>query len=337
MNTSNPTLRTIHVAVGSRARAHLGPMAADPRFAPVAGVEVVPDFVDFAVETYGLPREHCFGTLGEALRAVEADAVVIATPVVFHGDQIEEALAAGKHVMVEKPFTIDLAQAQRIVRTAEQRGLKVMVTQNMRYIPALHTMARLVREQVYGAPGYFNLVFHKYRPTPYNDSPHQQLWQMSVHELDVIRSVIPGEPVRVTCREMSPPWTAYPTAPGALAMLEYENGVTGVYMGSSDSKSTNFIMRVDCADGALINPAYQGKLFHALGREPQTELPLDTLPGGLGHDPLMSHLFYEYVVHGHEPPISGRHNLGTMRLVDACIRSAQTHETVELPRLQPAC
>src|SRR3712207_1089712 len=90
----------------------------------------------------------------------------------YHGEQIEQALEAGRHVMVEKPFTIDLQQSEKVVATAAACSLKVMVTQNMRYQRGLYTMARLVRERAYGAVGYFNLVFHKYRPQPYNDSPH---------------------------------------------------------------------------------------------------------------------------------------------------------------------
>lgn len=322
-------LRTIHVGVGTRGGVHLAHMAADPRFRSVAGVDVVQAYHDAAVEKHRVPRDACFRTLGEALARIECDAVVISTPVTFHGQQIEEALAAGRHVMVEKPFTIDLAQAERIVRTAAERGLKVMVTQNARYLPALHTMARLVRERAYGEPGYFNLIFHKARPQPYNDSPHQQLWQMSIHDLDVIRSIIPGEPRRVWCRETSPPWTKYPTPPCVSALIEFDTGVSGVYLGSSDSKTRHFEMRVECAGGALVNREWGGALALCRGKE-EIALPTDVHPSDRTFDSMMPHLFYEYVVNGVEPPISGRHNLGTMRLANACRVSAETGQIAEV-------
>lgn len=324
----NQPIRTIHVGSGGRGRTHLHNASEDKRFKPVACADVLSASLDNAVESYGIALEACFSSLGEAVQRVEADVAVISTPVVFHGEQIEEALAAGLHVMVEKPFTIDLAQAERLVAAAAARGLKIMVTQNMRYIPAFYTMARLVHEQAYGPPGYFSFLFHKHRRRPYNDSPHQQLWQMTVHEMDVVRSVLGAEPRRVHCREMMPPWTAYPTPPSAVIMLEFD-GLCGVSMSSSDSATLACELRVECAEGALINRTYRGPLFHALARE-EKQLELDELPGGFDDEKLMLHLFHQYVVHNIEPDISGRHNLGTMRLMDACIRSSETREAVEL-------
>lgn len=323
------TLRTIHVGVATRGAAHLRNMAGDPRFQPVAGVDVVEAHFDIAAASFGIPRNAFFKSLGEALRAVEADAVVIASPVTFHGEQIEEALRAGKHVMVEKPFTIDLAQAERLVRLADEAGVKLMVTQNMRHQPPIRTLARLIREHAYGRPGYFDHVFHKVRPTPYNLSPHQQLWQMSVHDLDTIRSLF-AEPVRrVTCREVNPPWTRYQTPPCVEALLEFGGGVTGVYLGSSDSKHRRYTLRVECERAALYVPSYPGRLFVGVGAE-ERELPSDPTPEGRDFDRMMPYLFYEYVVNNAEPDISGRNNLATMRLCDACIRSSESGKPVDL-------
>jgi predicted dehydrogenase len=263
------------------------------------------------------------------LKRVDADAVVISSPVTYHAEQVDAAIDAGKHVMVEKPFTVDLAQAERAVKKAEQRGVKIVVGQNMRYLAPVRTMARLIRERAYGRPGYFNHVFHKVRPTPYNLSPHQQLWQMSVHDLDSIRSLFSERVKRVTCREVKPPWTKYQTPPCVEALLEFEGGLTGVYLGSSDSKHRNYILRVECEQAALFVPAYPGKLFVGVGNE-EKELPADTPPENRDFNQMIPYVFHEYVTTGVEPDISGRNNLETMRLCDACIRSSENGETVEL-------
>lgn len=329
-------LRTIHVGVAKRGAHHLRTMCQMPQFKVVAGVDINPKYVEEAVTEFGIPSNACFPSLGEALRHVEADAVVIVSSATFHGKQIEEALAAGKHIMVEKPFTIDLAQAERLVSMAEARGLKIMVTQQARYFPAHYTLQRFLREKTYGEIGCAQLVFHKFRPTPYRPSPHQQLWQMSVHELDTLRAIIPAAPRTVYALECRPPWTAYETAPAASAIIGFEGGITGTYLGSSDSKTTSYELRVECAEGALIQRGcrdglvYRGALV--LAREKQEEpIALAQHPSGLDpEDGLMPHLFYQYVTEGTEPDISGRNNLGTMRLVDACVRSAETGQVVSL-------
>ena len=117
------------------------------------------------------------------------------------------------------------------------------------------------------------------------------------------------------------------------AVIEFAGGVSGVYLGSSDSKANAFELRVECADAALIQRGYNKDLFVSQGRQPEErKLDLDPLPLGMAadHDRLMAHLFYEYVINNAEPDISGRNNLGTMRLVDACIRSAETGAAVRV-------
>lgn len=327
--TGTRPLRTIHVGVAARGANHLRNMCQMPQFKVVAGVDIKPKYLEEAATQFGIPPRACFATLGETLRTVEADAVVIASSVTFHGEQIEEALAAGKHVMVEKPFTVDLAQAERLVAMADARGLKVMVTQQVRYFPSNYTLRRLFRVKTFGEIGYVQLIFHKFRPTPYRTSPHQQLWQMSVHELDTLRAIVPAEARTAYALECRPPWTAYETAPAVSAIIGFEGGITATYLGSSDSKANHYELRVECADGAVLQRGYQGGLVLRRG-DKEEPIAIEGHTSGLDPDRLMPHLFYRYVTGGDEPDISGRNNLGTMRLVDACVRSAESGQMANL-------
>ena len=77
-------LRTIHVGVGARGAWPVAVMGADPKFQPVALVDLNRDFLTSAQAQLGLPDAALFGDVDSALRAVDADAVVICTPTVTH-------------------------------------------------------------------------------------------------------------------------------------------------------------------------------------------------------------------------------------------------------------
>lgn len=329
--SSQDTISTIHVGVGRRGLDHLRSAAADPRFSPVAAVDVEASFLAEAERNFGIPAAACLATLDEALRSIDAEAVVISTPARFHGEQIRQALEAGRHVMVEKPFTIDLAEAERLVEEAARRDLRLLVTQQVRYFATNRTLRRLIAEETFGPAGFLSLAQHKYRPTPYPPTPHQQLWQMSVHDFDTLRAVTSSEPQYVYAAETQPPWTRYATAPTVSAVIEFESGVLATYVGSSDSLLTSTELRVDCAEATLIQRGfYDGTLVAQRQGRPERAIDLDPSPSGLDPNPEMFELFYRAVRTGQESDISGGHNLGSMRFVDACVRSAETGARVSV-------
>ena len=79
--------------------------------------------------------EHWTLDLEEALAQSEIDAVVIASPSEHHSLQTEEALRAGKHVLVEIPLAMNLADAQRVTALAEEADRQLMVAHTLRYLP----------------------------------------------------------------------------------------------------------------------------------------------------------------------------------------------------------
>jgi predicted dehydrogenase len=82
----------------------------------------------------------------EALLAdPELDAVFIATPNVFHAPLALAALAAGKHVLVEKPFATNAAEAEAVVSAAKRSGKLLSVGMNQRFRPESQRVAALVR------------------------------------------------------------------------------------------------------------------------------------------------------------------------------------------------
>jgi predicted dehydrogenase len=291
------------------------------------------EYLERAQTVTGLPPSACFSSLTDALAAVEADTVVVVVHAQLHGRFIREALLAGKHVMVEKPLTCDLTEAEELIALAERQGRRLMVTQQMRYLPVERTLRRLLAEEAYGRLGFGHYVAYKARGAAYPNSDHMHLWQMAVHELDELLAMINRPVLRVAAREFQPVWGNWPSESTISAVLEFRGGPTISYLSTSDARAFSHEFRVECERGALIHRANrvggEGKLVIATreGEQPLALDPaLDRRAGGAG----MADLFARYVLNGVEPEVSGRRNLRTLRLCDAIIRSSQTSQAVEL-------
>jgi predicted dehydrogenase len=74
----------------------------------------------------------------------EIDAVVLATPPFAHAEQIIAAAGAGKHVFVEKPFTLDLAEAKAAIKACEDAGVVLAVGFNRRYYPSISALTKMI-------------------------------------------------------------------------------------------------------------------------------------------------------------------------------------------------
>ena len=96
-------------------------------------------------------REYCgarglslTGDLAQVLADPGVDAVVLATPHSQHAEQVVAAAKAGKHVFVEKPFTLDAASARAAARACRDAGVVLALGHNRRFLPAYAEMKRLV-------------------------------------------------------------------------------------------------------------------------------------------------------------------------------------------------
>ncbi len=99
-----------------------------------------------------------YGSYAAAIADPEIDAVVIAVPPRFHLDLTLEALAAGKHVLVEKPAFLELAAYRTAVDARDKAGLTVLVGENDHYKPLAVTLRRLLREQAVGEMVFAHFV-----------------------------------------------------------------------------------------------------------------------------------------------------------------------------------
>jgi scyllo-inositol 2-dehydrogenase (NADP+) len=94
------------------------------------------------------------------------DLVVIATPNTSHHPIAKQCLQAGKHVVVDKPFTVTLAEAEDLVRTAGDKKRVLSVYHNRRYVGDFVTLQKLLFEKTLGRVAIFESHFDRFRPEP---------------------------------------------------------------------------------------------------------------------------------------------------------------------------
>ncbi|OYV37965.1 MAG: hypothetical protein B7Z81_05280 [Acidocella sp. 20-61-6] len=97
-------------------------------------------------------------------RDPELDLIVIPTPNESHAPLAEAALRAGKHVVVDKPFTLDAAEAQRLVGLAAEAGKRLTVFQNRRWDGDFLTLQAVLRSGRVGRPVQLDSNFNRFRP-----------------------------------------------------------------------------------------------------------------------------------------------------------------------------
>jgi len=96
----------------------------------------------------------------------DIDLVVIASPNATHAELAALALEAGKHVVVDKPFTATAAQAVQLAQLAEDKGLLLSVFHNRRWDSTTRTALRLLDAGLLGSIRYAAMHYDRFRPQP---------------------------------------------------------------------------------------------------------------------------------------------------------------------------
>jgi len=104
------------------------------------------------------------GSLDQVLADASVDLVVIATPNDTHAPLARQALLAGKHVVIDKPFALDLAEAQALVELADKQQRLLSIFHNRRWDADFLTLRRLLAQGTLGNIAQFESHFDRYRP-----------------------------------------------------------------------------------------------------------------------------------------------------------------------------
>lgn len=141
-------IRVLILGTGHMAHAHADAYAEMPAVELVACVDPRPEELELFASKYGIA--HRFASLDAALDWGQFDAASNVTPDPVHFATTLQLLAAGKHVLCEKPLSTDHARAREMADLAARMGVVNVVNLTYRNVPALQTAARMVAEGAIG-------------------------------------------------------------------------------------------------------------------------------------------------------------------------------------------
>ena len=301
----------------------------------------------------GVPQ--VYDTTEELLADPAIEVLDIAVPPNHQLGIVREAVKHADHlkgILAQKPLATNYQEAKEVVRLCAEAGITLAVNQNMRYDQSMRALKTILQRGYLGEPVLATIEMRAI--------PHWQVWvkdlhrvtllNMSIHHLDCFRFLF-GEPQSVFVSARSDPRTRFVHQDGiVLYVLEYVSGLRAaawddVWAGPAREGAAPDIYikwRVEgtegLAQGTIGWPSYPnvtpstidfttkfqpGCWFSPRWRE--VWFP-DAFEGTMGQ-------LLDALTDGTEPAVSGRDNLKTMALVDACYKSLAEHRPVNLEEI----
>ncbi len=287
-------------------------------------------------------------TLEAALGNPQIDAVSIASPHAHHVDAAVLAAKAGKHVAVEKPMAVTVEEANRMINAADDADVKLFVTEQVAYGTQVRRLREIVESGEYVDEVTSAAVHAGFRADDYG-YPGRRAWLAQpdhggsgtwllhgIHTVAAIRAVF-GDVHRVYCVESKSPSFSGKDIEGTMScLLEMDSGISIQLVQSCETAFSpdRSGTTVFGTDGTLFSGRNGFEVTQRGSSNPeQIELPEQELSDYA----LEFKAFAEWIESGAVPPTTGRHERGSLAVIQAGYESADSGEPIELQnRFGPA-
>ena len=328
-------LRICVIGMGPIGNRHADVYAADELAELVGVCDIIPDRADAAAGRLGVPGFH---DAQKMLDQLAPDVCSVATAGdEYGGDHHQptmQAIAAGCHVLCEKPISNEIAPAEEMVAAAREAGLCLGVDLNHRFTPAAELARKWIDEGRLGHLLFVNMSM--WIKNPAESSPYFQIKALHPHTVDVMRYYC-GDVEAVQCFAVKAPgrgiWST------AQFNLRFASGVVGSLTGSYDIERGHPMERCEVAgvDGRFVLE----DMFRELTLYPAGDLAktvyTNPIFGGMTDfgDTFRNriHRFCEQVSSGaalDEIDASGADGLAAQRVLAAAIESLENETVVHI-------
>lgn len=265
------------------------------------------------------------------------EAVAIATPAATHGALVAQALEAGKHVFVEKPLCLDVADGARLKDRAEAAGLTLMVGHLLLYHPAFEALGAAVAEGRLGELRYLvsnRLSLGKIR------REENALWSFAPHDISMILKLAGRLPDRVVSNGAT--FLSPSVADTTLSHLSFGDGLQAhLFVSWLHPYKDQELVVVGSQAMAVFDDVARGpdklRLYRhrvgwdgalpAIDKAAAEPLPYDTSTEPLRNE--CAH-FLDCVAQRRRPRSDAAEGLGVLTVLDACQRSLASGQPVDL-------
>lgn len=297
---------------------------------------------------FNVPK--AYGTIDELLADTSVDAVSIVIPNAFHAEVAIQALEAGKPVMLDKPFALCLADAQRVVDKAREAGVTFMMGMNQRFNRDTQILKRHIGNgalgEIYHAKAYWlrrsgvpNIGSWFSRKELSGGGP---MIDIGVHLLDVCLHLMDNfDPVSVTAAtyaKLAPRLPAVQAAGETFNVEDFATAVIRMRNGATVQLEASWMLHQADANrqdvelygtkaGATLYPVRLHRKGEA-GYEHIEPAPMEDLP--FSHCSRYQH-FAEVLQGKAEQLVSWEQSLAVQRILDAVYQSAREGREIVLP------
>jgi predicted dehydrogenase len=293
---------------------------------------------------------HAFGDYRKLLEMDELDLVVVGAPNDLHCAITLDAAAAGKHVVVEKPLCLNLAEAERMIAASRAAGVKLMYAEELCFAPKYVRLKELVDS---GALGEVVLV----KQSEKHDGPHAaHFWDveragggvtmdMGCHAIEFFRWMLGRRPIESVYAQMSTAVHADKTRgdDNAILILEFAGGAVGLAEeswtkpGGMDDRSEVYgaagVAYADLLRGNSILTYSARGYDYAVEKAGSTEGWSFTIyeeAWNYGFPQEMAH-FVDCVRYDKQPAVTGEDGRAVLEVIFAAYASAASGRKVTLP------
>ncbi|MCB0047003.1 MAG: Gfo/Idh/MocA family oxidoreductase [Caldilineaceae bacterium] len=315
-----------------------------PETTLAAVADIKPYRADRFAEEYNAPALYDHHAL---LARDDIDAVTICVPSGLHAQVTLDALHAGKHVLVEKPIALSLADADRMIETARARNLTLGVVLQNRYNSPMQQVRRLIDQGGLGRLLLGSATVRWYRPQSYyEDDWHGTiamdggaLMNQSIHHIDALQWFMgPVQSVQAYTATLAHTMEAEDVG---VAVLRFANGALATVEGSTVTWPQNLEGSVAVfgehgsvkIGGTALNRITLWKVAGQLEQEAEilTSQRLDP-PSvyGYSHREVI-HNFAQALLHNRTPDTTGEDARRSLELVLAIYAAARQGTEITLP------
>lgn len=300
--------------------------------------------------------KHAFGDYQKLLEMPEIQLVVIGIPNDLHCAAVEAAAAAGKHIVLEKPMALNLAQCDRMIDACRRAGVKLMYAEELCFTPKYVRLKQLIDEGALGKP-------HLIKQMEKHDGPHSPwFWDvqrsgggvtldMGCHAFEFFRWLLSGPQCQNRPRAVSV-YAHMTTAvhrdktlgdDEAVIIVEFDNGCTGVAeeswakLGGMDDRAEVYgsggVAYADLLRGGSIHTYSKEGYGYAVEKAGSTagwSFTIFEEAWNYGFPQEMQH-FVDCVRFDQQPIVTGEDGRAVMEIILAAYASAGQGKKIALP------
>jgi predicted dehydrogenase len=274
----------------------------------------------------------------------DVEVVDIATHVDVRPALIRDAIAAGKHVLSQKPFVSDLDEGEELARLADERGVVLAVNQNGRWAPHFAALLAAERSGVFGRISTADFALYWPHDIEVADHPvfsrmeHLILYDFGIHWFDIVANLFsrhaPATSVYATLQRTAGQVIPVPTS--AQVMITFPDASATLLLRGSSHRARSGSYRVDGSAATLLHASENelgGREVLLSTDEGVTSLDVEGTWWANGMHGTMAELL-SAVEGGRRPSNEARRSLPGLALCFAAMQSARTGVPVDPRRIR---